>query len=83
MHFLQFSSPGADLGAEPPFCAFVRDPELLTLGIALGVAARLWDHHRQIASMVEGVAHREEAHSPLAYVQFICSIGTYGVSNPK
>jgi|ERR1700730_2973450 len=29
----------------------------ITLGIALGIAAWLCDHHRQIASMVEGVAH--------------------------
>jgi len=47
----------ADLGAQPPFCTGVRDPEPLTLGIALGIAARLCDHHRKIASAVEGVVH--------------------------
>jgi hypothetical protein len=46
-----------DLVAQPPFCACVRDPEPLTLGIALRIAARLGDHHRQIASMIVGVAH--------------------------
>ena len=33
-----------------------NEPEPLTLGIALSIAARLGDRHRQIASMVAGVA---------------------------
>jgi len=42
------------LGTQLPFRACVGDPESVTLGIALGVAARHSHHHCQIASMIEG-----------------------------
>src|SRR5262249_46272194 len=58
LHFLQFSTPRkARLTAQAPFFACVRNPETLTLSIALGTAARLSDHYCQVASMVKGVAH--------------------------
>ena len=52
-----FGFDQARLGAQLPLCACICDSEPLTLGIALGIAARLYDDHRQVASMIEGVAH--------------------------
>lgn len=40
-----------------PLCAGVGDPEAVALGVALGFAARLSNHHCQIAPVVKGVAH--------------------------
>jgi len=41
----------------PPFCACVRNAEPLSLGVALGFAARLRNYHCQVAAMVKRVAH--------------------------
>src|SRR5262249_1243525 len=45
------------LTGQTPLRARVCDPEPFALGVALGVAARLRDHHRQLAAVVVGVAH--------------------------
>src|SRR5215831_12323678 len=45
------------LTGQTPFRARVCDPEPFALGVALGVAARLRDHHRQLAAVIVGVAH--------------------------
>ena len=45
------------LGVQLPLRACVRNLEASALGIALGIAACCGDHHSQIASLIEGVAH--------------------------
>lgn len=43
--------------AQAPFCAGVGDVESFALGITLRIAARLRDHHGQIASVAKSVRH--------------------------
>jgi hypothetical protein len=40
-----------------PLCAGVGDLEASALGVSLGIAACGGDHHSEIASLIEGVAH--------------------------
>ena len=43
--------------SEPPLRAGVGDPEAFALGVALRFAAGFGAHHREIATVIEGVTH--------------------------
>lgn len=47
----------SNLGVQLPLRACVRDLEASALGVALGIAACCGDHHGEIASVIESVAH--------------------------